>query len=211
MKYWKYLYLLLATLGLNFNISAQDVDTSSTKALKKTTFSLIPSNYNVQYAGGIGLIATGPGWDYGNRKQFNTDFLLGYVPKYDTDKNKITLTLRQTYIPFKLHLTKHLVYEPMRIGIYISTTLGDQFWVSPPDQYPNNYYKFSTKMRFNIFLGQDVTYRIQNKKSYFESIKFYYDLHTNELYVMSRRSESYLKGKNHFGIALGAKLQIRRK
>lgn len=183
----------------------------STKELKKTAFSLVPSSYMLQYAGSIGLLSAGTGWDYGRRKQWSTDFLLGYVPKYDTDRAKLTLTLRQSYTPWEIKLNKQFTYHPLRTGAYLNTTLGKQFWYKEPDKYPNSYYRFSTRLRINIFVGQDFSYKIKSNSSYFEGIKFYYDLHTSDLYLVSGVQNKYLKFDDYIGLALGVKLQIRRK
>lgn len=187
------------------------IDSNKTKELKKATFSLVPSSYLLQYAGSIGLFSAGTGWDYGRQKQWSTDFLLGYVPKYDTDRAKLTLTLRQTYTPFMVQLHKQVSYHPLRTGIYLNTTLGKQFWYKEPDKYPNSYYRFSTRLRINIFVGQDFTYKLKSNSSYFEGIKFYYDLHTSDLYLISGIQNKYLKFDDYIGLALGVKLQIRRK
>ncbi|WP_104382858.1 hypothetical protein [Sphingobacterium sp. HMA12] len=191
--------------------SSTHIGSNNSKELKKAAFNLVPSSYLVQYAGSIGLFSAGVGWDYGWQKQWSTDFLLGYVPKYDTDRAKLTLTLRQTYTPFKVQLHEQISYHPLRTGVYLNTTLGKQFWYKEPDKYPNSYYRFSTRLRINIFVGQDFSYKLKSKSSYFEGIKFYYDLHTSDLYLVSGIQNKYLKFDDYIGLALGVKLQIRRK
>ena len=53
------------------NITTDSIKTGnmSTKELKKAAFSLVPSSYMLQYAGSIGLLSAGTGWDYGRHKQ----------------------------------------------------------------------------------------------------------------------------------------------
>lgn len=41
---------------------------------------LIPTHTKLQYAGGMGLLSWGIGWDYGKRGQWETDLLLGFIP-----------------------------------------------------------------------------------------------------------------------------------
>ncbi len=182
-----------------------------TRQLKKTAFTLVPSTYITQFAGSIGLISVGAGWDYGRRDQWATEFIAGIVPRYDTDRAKVTLTLRQTYTPWSIPINKHFNYQPLRTGLYINTMIGNQFWFNAPDRYPGDYYTFSTKLRFNAFIGQEITYKIPSDNFYFEGIKFYYDLHTNDLMLISRIQNRYLKGQDYLGLALGLKLQIRRR
>ena len=211
------IFALLAVVGILTTSSksiAQETYASDTsnqnRPLRKATFQLIPSNYLLQYAGSIGLFSIGTGWDYGKRKQWNTDFIVGYVPKYDFEKPIVTLTLRETYSPWSTKINTLLDYQPLRIGVYFTSSLGEEFWRSLPDKYPTGYYKFSTKLRFQFFLGQNFTFKFKKPNSYFESIKLYYDIHSNDLYFMSRRDNKYLSGKDYIGLALGMKLQIRR-
>ena len=44
---------------------------------KKGWESLIPRYEKIQYAGSMGLISLGVGWDYGRKKQWETDLFLG--------------------------------------------------------------------------------------------------------------------------------------
>ena len=174
------------------------------------SFRFVPSNYILQGAGGIGVVSAGAGWDYSPRKRWSTDVLLGYVPKYDTDHVKLTLTLRQTYTPFELEIREDFDYHPLRAGLYVSTTSGRQFWLSAPDKYPNDYYTFSTKVRFNVFLGQDITYKLSSSTSYFDKVKLYYDFHTSDLNLIARVQNAYFKNLRYISLAIGAKFYIRK-
>ncbi|MGN0019788.1 MAG: hypothetical protein ACI35Z_03275 [Sphingobacterium hotanense] len=182
-----------------------------TRQLKKASFTLVPSNFVTQFAGSIGLISVGAGWNYGRKDQWGTEFMAGIVPRYDTDRAKVTLTLRQTYTPWSISLNERFAYQPLRTGLYINTMIGDQFWFDAPEKYPSNYYTFSTKLRFNAFIGQEIEYKIPSFNSYFEGIKFFYDIHTNDLMLISRIQNSYLKAQDYLGLSLGLKLQIRRR
>lgn len=41
---------------------------------------LKPKNAMVQYAGGMGMMSFGAGWEYGKRGMWNTDVLVGFLP-----------------------------------------------------------------------------------------------------------------------------------
>lgn len=183
---------------------------NDTLRAKLPSFRFVPSSYLLQTAGGIGLISAGFSWDYGQHEKWATDVLVGFVPKYDTDNAKLTFSIRQTYTPFKLRVSDDFTYHPLRAGLYASTTSGRQFWFSEPDKYPSNYYTFSTKLRFNIFLGQDFQYVLKSQTSYFDRVKLYYDFHTSDFYLISRLQNSYLKNLRYVGLAIGAKFYIRK-
>ena len=63
--------------------------------LRRNWERIIPTHSKIQYAGNMGLLSFGTGWDYGKRNQWETDVLLGFIPKYSSKKAKVTLTLKQ--------------------------------------------------------------------------------------------------------------------
>ena len=214
-KFTLLLLLLMQVCGVH-TLLAHDDDESvaqqlNKRILKKATFSIVPETYTAQIAGGIGIASLGPGWDYGTKKQWSSEILLGYLPQYDTDRPKMTLTYRQTYSPWSIGIYKGLVYHPLRTGVYVNTTFGKQFWFSSPDKYPNGYYSFSTKLRFNAFIGQSFEYRFKSPYSRIEGVQFFYDIHTSDLYFLARVENTYLRGKDYLGLTLGGKLIMRRK
>lgn len=183
--------------------TANSADQSNTSAIL-----IRPSSYISQFAGSIGLIAIGAGWEYGKRGHWATDFLIGYVPKYDTDRSKITLTLRQGITPWSLAINENFSYQPLRTGLYLSTTIGKKFWFSAPEKYPSNYYTFSTRIRPNIYLGQSFSFHLPKSSKPIKVVDFYYDLHTNDFMLISKVQNKSLKSFDYLGIALGLKLKI---
>ena len=77
----------------------------------------------------MGLLSFGTGWDYGKRNQWETDLLLGFIPKYSSKKAKVTMTLKQNYMPWSINLGKGFSTEPLSCGLYLNTVFGNQFWV----------------------------------------------------------------------------------
>ena len=139
--------------------------------------SLIPNQARVQYAGSVGAANLGLGWHYGGREHrlWESDFMFGFVPKSSAPEAHLTLTLRQSYVPFRLRLFPLgdddsdgcIAYEPLATGLICNTIFGKSFWVSQPTRYPSKYYGFSTAVRFHAFLGQRLRYEIpQNKRKY---------------------------------------------
>lgn len=170
---------------------------------------LIPRYTKIQYAGLMGLISVGTGWDYGKNRQWETDVYLGYVPKYSTDEKKITMTLRQNFIPWKKDINEHIMIEPLACGIYANTVFGSDFWVNEPDKYPNDYYSFSTKVRFNIYAGQRITYKLKPEKRFFaKSITLFYEIGSCDLYIASAFTNKYLKPTDYLRLSFGLKMQI---
>ena len=90
---------------------------------------LIPSQTKLQYAGGMGFLSAGIGWDYGKRDQWESDIFIGFIPKYDSKRAKTTMTLKQSYLPWSFDLKKGFSIEPLACGLYFNTVFGDEFWV----------------------------------------------------------------------------------
>ena len=170
---------------------------------------LIPTHTKVQFAGNMGLLSFGTGWDYGKKNQWETDVFLGFIPKYDSKRTKVTMTLKQNYMPWSLYLGRGFSTEPLTCGIYFNTVFGNEFWVHEPDRYPKGYYGFSSKIRSHIFLGQRLTYDIDPQRRYTaKSITFFYELSTCDLYLISAATNSYLRPRDYLSLSFGLKLQL---
>lgn len=171
---------------------------------------LIPSHTVLQYAGSIGFLSAGVGWDYGKRDQWETTVLLGYLPKYNSQESKLTFTLKQNYTPWSLPLKPgRLTVEPLTCGLFFNTIFSDEFWVDEPDRYPKGYYGFSTRIRTHLFVGQRLTHHFSGKDRKGRSITAYYELNTCDLYLVSLcTNPDYLKLKDILSLSVGIKLQI---
>ncbi len=171
---------------------------------------LIPTHSKLQFAGNMGLLSAGFGWDYGRRNQWETDLLFGFVPKYDSSRAKATFTLKQNYIPWSLQIKEsRFSAEPLTCGIYLNTVFGDEFWTSEPDRYPKGYYGFSSKVRIHAFLGQRITYDIDPKRRFTaKAITLFYELSTCDLYLISAVTNRYLRPRDYLSLSFGLKVQL---
>lgn len=171
---------------------------------------LLPTQAKVQYAGSIGIVAAGFGWDYGRRGEWETDFLFGLVPPYNSAKTKFTITLKESYVPWCIPCSKRISFEPFVCGLFLSSVLSESFWVKEPDRYPNGYYTFSIRIRSHIFMGQRFscvvnTHRADRK---LKGISIYYELSTCDLYLISRLSNKTMKTKDMLSLSFGLKFQL---
>ena len=88
--------------------------------------SLIPTHNKIQFAGNMGMFSFGTGSDYGRRDQWETDLFLGFIPKHDSHRTKLTMTLKQNYMPWSLELGKGFSTEPLSCGLYFNTVFGHE-------------------------------------------------------------------------------------
>ena len=171
--------------------------------------SLIPTQSVVQFAGNMGLLSFGVGWDYGRRKQWETHLLFGFLPRYGSSRAKTTMTVKENFIPWSVALGDRWAVEPLSVGLYINTVFGPEFWRSQPARYPKGYYFMSTKMRLNVFVGQRVELTLpRNRRKFVKGITAFYELSTCDLYLRALVLDSHIKLTDIFGLSLGLKFQV---
>ncbi len=200
-------FLFLCLFLVPFSIKGQDVYDIRVERYKSTWNNLIPRYTKVQFAGSMGMISAGVGWNYG-RDHWETDVLLGLVPRYADRHAMVTMTLKQNYIPWRVTLNEKFFFEPLTCGLYMNTLFDDDFWVKNPDKYPNGYYTFSTRVRLHMFVGERITFQLNKKKAPRKSITLFYELSTCDLYLISAVSNSYLKPSDYLSLSFGVKFQI---
>ena len=142
---------------------------------------LIPTSGIIQTCGNMGIISLGIGWEYGKRRQWETQLLFGYIPKFSSDDEKFTMTLKENFIPWRRNIGKGWWFE---------------------------YYPFSTRVRPNIALGERFKYDIpHNKRKRIKSITFFYELGTTDIYFMRFFRNGNAGFWDVFGLSIGAKVQ----
>lgn len=181
--------------------------------------SLRPNFYRFQYAGSIGLLNLGAGWHYGKRHQWETDFMFGYVPRYDKDEAFATFTLRESFIPWRCHLYSfksekakevQLSCQRLSCGIFFNSVLRGDYWTREPERYPDrNYYRFSSKIRLHLFIGQRYTIHIpKNRRYLIKDLSAVWELSSCDLYLISKFVNSSLPAKDIFSLSFGIKAGI---
>lgn len=208
MKKFIFKQILVLISGLiSHSLLAQDLYQKKIDRYKSGWEKMIPRYSKLQYAGSMGMLSIGTGWNYG-RDHWETDIWLGLVPRYSDRHAMVTFTVKQHYIPWNIALGHKYSIAPLRCGLYINTLLDRDFWIKNPDKYPKGYYTFSTRIRSHIFAGQSITRNLNKENRLWKSISAYYELSTCDLYLISRITNRYLKAKDYLSIGFGIKLQI---
>lgn len=170
---------------------------------------MVPNQGCVHLYGSVGLVSLGTGWHYGRKDQWETEVLLGFVPKYESNQTKATLTLKQRFVPWLLPLSSRWGVEPLTTGIFFNTIFGENFWARQPSRYPKNYYGFAPKLRINIFIGQRLRYNIPRRnRLLWKSISLYYELSTCDLYLISALPNRRVTLGDILSLAIGLRLEV---
>ncbi len=218
MKWSRFVFSLLMLLGCNTAMADDTIQVNSQedegynlriKRMRNRWNSLIPSQIIIQNAGNMGVLSAGIGWNYGKGKKWETHLLLGFIPKHQTSRAKLTMTIKENFIPWDIDLKKGWSLNPLTTSLYVNTVYGHEFWKSQPGRYPDGYYEFmSTRFRLNIALGQRITFLIpQNKRRHHKSISLFYEISSCDLYIRSKIQDRSVSLKDILGLSLGIKFQ----
>lgn len=171
---------------------------------------LIPNHYKMQYAGSIGVVSAGPGWTYGRSRQWETDLMFGLLPRFESEEVKLVFALRQSYVPWDIRLVDYdFSWKPFSCGLFFSSVLNHNFWVSEPERYPGGYYGFSTRLRANFFMGQRITYcRPNEKRTFAQGISLYYEFSACDTDLITCFGDRCIKFKDIISLAIGLKVHL---
>lgn len=190
-------------------------DTLQTRVgAEKLWANLIPRIATLQFAGNMGFASLGAGWKYGKREQLESTVLVGFVPKYDSDKAKMTLTFKQNYVPIHIEPCEKVHWDPITLGVYMNMITGDDFWTKLPDRYPrtpSKFYLFPTRWHFNICMGQRVEFNLwgKEKQERRRSIGLFYEFSANERYLIEAfMNPKYMKFKDYAALSIGVTLRM---
>ena len=208
--------LVLGLIALSGNIQAQENYSESPVAsrlaerqdrYRQRWQRLIPRYSKIQFAGGMGVISAGVGWDYGKKKQWETDLFIGFVPKFSADKATGSFTIKQNYIPWRVGLGGRWSLEPLTTGLYANKLTSRNFWGREPEKYGGPYYRFATNTRFSIFAGQRITYNLGHRHRR-QAITAFYEFSSNDLYLVSAFTNSSLDLDDILVLSFGVKFQF---
>lgn len=172
---------------------------------------LMPTHFKAQYAGGMGVASVAFGWDYGRKNQFETDLQIGYLPKEYSTQNHATFSLRQHWMPWNIRCCDRFGIEPFSCGLYASliTGPGEDYWMREPEKYEGPYYRFMTRMRIYLYVGQRATYYIKRPSSALRSVTLYYELSAKEVDLLAKMTNSALGLSDVFYFSCGVKFGLK--
>lgn len=202
------LLIVILTLFICLPSKANNVKKDSCTTAFGLFCSMIkPEHTKIHYAGSMGLFSISAGWDYG-KKKWETDIFMGFLPKYSGFKAYPTFTIKQTFIPWRKQISSKVLFEPLTTGLFINKIFDEDFWTNLPEKYPEDYYWGPTNIRFNLFIGERITYNLP-KEYKLEDISFYYEINTNDLYLITHlQNPSTIRITDIFKLSFGVKLKL---
>jgi hypothetical protein len=144
---------------------------------------IIPDQVNIQYAGSIGYMSIGTGYNLFNEKAA-LSFHYGYVPEVKGGELHIT-AVKFEYKPFAIRIKNKLIFHPINPVIFASYTMGKNFGLSfDRNQYAKGYYFWSPALREHIGISSELKI-LGDHTSKIKAISLYTEANTNDLYMIS--------------------------
>jgi hypothetical protein len=144
---------------------------------------MVPDQAQVQYAGSIGFISVGAGYDLFHKKA-ELSAHLGYVPESLGGELTI-LALKFHYKPFSFKVGDRFIVQPFNPVFFPSYTLGQNFdFKFEKPQYRKGYYFWSSALRIHLGASAEVKV-LTNLESKIKSVSLYAETNTNDLYALS--------------------------
>lgn len=191
----------LAALALAPPADAATCTLSSTAARDDHAW-YVPDHLKLQLAGNVGFVSPGVGYAFLGRR-LETDAFFGWVPESIGGADILSLTGKVTAHPFALRLGG-VDWRPLSLGLQVTYTFGDQYFVRPPSQFPGKYYDFPTSLRAGIAVGTSADTRIGERRvgAYLELVALDVTLKA----WMDNREE--LSAADVFSLAIGVRAEL---
>lgn len=112
----------------------------------------LPHHSKLQFAGSIGLLSAGLGYESKNEK-FQTDFYYGYVPESAGGIAIHSVTGKFTWTPFSTRIAPGTRLSWLSAGVLVNYAFGKQYFLFSPRNYPLHYYGLPTAAHIGFFAG----------------------------------------------------------
>jgi hypothetical protein len=153
------------------------------KGQAKFVKALIPDQAIIQYAGSIGYLSAGLGYNFFKERSV-LSFHYGIVPVNKGGELNI-VAVKFDYRPFSIKIGDHLLFHPVNPVIFLSYTLGNDFrFRFNQDQYTKGYYFWSPALREHLGVSSELKL-LGDNSSKIKSISIYAEANTNDLYMVS--------------------------
>ena len=162
----------------------------------------IPDYVKAQFAGNIGLLSVGFGYQFLNNRLYS-EILYGYVPASISKAERIhTITLKNTFSILNKEI-KLITLSPIT-GFTASFETGNNSFLKLPDKYPKGYYS-TNAFHFTFFIGAKVHKNFINSKI-IKGADLYFELGSVDTYIWYKILSKEVKINQIFSSAVGVNL-----
>ena len=148
---------------------------------------LIPDDAIVQFAGSIGYVSAGAGYEVFKNKRGVIDIHYGYVPASKGGELHI-VTAKFAYKPFEIKLKEWGKLYPFNPGIFFSYTFHkDLPFKFSSGKYPAGYYYWSSALRPHLSVSNEIEFQTDHiwRNSPFKKISIYSEFNSVDYYLVN--------------------------
>ncbi|MEJ7557721.1 MAG: hypothetical protein WKF66_05385 [Pedobacter sp.] len=164
---------LTILLGIGFDSKAQKF--------------LIPEDVIIQFAGSIGYLSVGAGYELFPNKRGNIDINYGYVPESKGGSLHI-VTAKFAYRPFVINISNWAKVYPFNPGLFVRYTFNKNLGFNfDTVQYPKGYYYFSEAARPHLSFSNEfqLTKGKVLDRTGLKALSIYSEFNTNDYYLVN--------------------------
>ncbi len=133
-----------------------------------------PDYLKTQYAGNIGYISFGAGYQWWKQKA-QIDFLYGYVPQFKGNATIHTFSIKNTFRLYQFKIKQKYNLSPV-FGFSVSFEPGENSYARIPDRFPDGYY-MTNSIYGCINIGLKSTFTLK-KEHFFSAVEPYFEANT---------------------------------
>jgi hypothetical protein len=160
----------------------------------------MPDYVKVQFAGNIGFVSVGAGYQL-FKKVLYTEFLYGFVPESVSKSDEIHLiTIKNTFPVFRKELGNNFTISPIA-GFATTYEIGANSFTTLPSIYPEGYY-VPNAFHFTLFGGAMVHKDFKDSKM-IKGADFYFEVGTVETYLWYVITSKEVSTSDVFSTSIG--------
>lgn len=176
----KIISILSVLTCININLFPQDTTINKSVTVREKPHWLVPSYFNVQYAGNIGFMSETAGW-YLYEDKVYLDLGYGYAPSSKAGRDIHNGIMRIGYKPWAVDfnvLKQNFTWKPFFVNLTLTKQIKSSYtWQELPNFYPKDYYP-QNAFRLHLDLGTSLKHDFGKTK-----LELYWLVTINDMYV----------------------------
>lgn len=172
---------------------------------------LVPDEAILQFAGSIGYVSGGIGYELFKNDRGNLDFIYGFVPGSKGGVLNMA-TVKFAYKPWEIKVKDLIKIYPFNPGVFLTYTFHEDLsYRFSEDQYPKNYYNWSEALRPHLSFSNELEFDGTKlwKGSKIKAISLYSEFNTNDYYLINYfQNMSALTPSDIFALGIGLRLKF---
>ncbi|MBI9068435.1 MAG: hypothetical protein JEZ09_14160, partial [Salinivirgaceae bacterium] len=165
---------------------------------------LFPDQFKVQFAGNVGVVSAGFGYNTFGGKMTSM-LMLGYAPKFISNADIVTVIQKNTFRGRNFKISKLQRIYPIA-GFSINIETGRNSFLTLPDDYPEGYYG-TNAITYAIFTGLTFQGKI-NHKTFVKQLEYYCEIGTLGTYVYYNIMRKEYLNPDILSLALGVNIKL---